>query len=218
MILKDDPERSTTSESISALILAGGQSCRLGKDKRLLIYKKDPLILRTLRSAKSVSQEVYVLISTKEDEEVLSPLLVDTLFILDSSPGSGPLAALAGALSVISGDYDYVLLLSVDYPLLTGEFLSRMRGFLEEEKTKPDVLVPLFEDTPQVTCAFYRCSIAEGLQRAFDEGERSLRRWVESREKGVKYIKEETWTEWGSPSVFLNLNTPQDYERLMNVE
>ena len=216
-ILKDDRERNT-SENISALILAGGKSRRLGKDKRLLIYKKDPLILRALRSAKSVSQEVYVLISTKEDEEVLSPLLVDALFILDSSPGSGPLAALAGALSVISGDYDYVLLLSADYPLITGEFLLRMKGFLEKEKTKPDVLIPLFEDAPQVTCAFYRRSIAEGLQRAFEQGERSLRRWVESREKGVKYIKEETWTEWESRTVFFNLNTPEDYERLMNIE
>ncbi|HWP93391.1 MAG TPA: molybdenum cofactor guanylyltransferase [Thermodesulfobacteriota bacterium] len=216
-MLKDDTERNT-SENISALILAGGKSRRLGKDKRLLIYKKDPLILRALRSAKSITQEVYVLISTKEDEEVLSRILGDVPFILDSSPGSGPLGALAGALSLMSTDSDYVLLLSADYPLLTGGFLLRMKVFLEEEITKPDVLVPLFEDVPQVTCAFYRRSIAEGMQRAFEQGERSLRRWVESHEKGVKYIKEETWTEWESHSVFFNLNTPQDYERFMNME
>jgi molybdopterin-guanine dinucleotide biosynthesis protein A len=215
-ILKDDPQRST-SESISALILAGGRSRRLGKDKRLLIYKEEPLILRAFRCAQSITQDVYVLVSTKEDEEVLSSVLGDVTFILDSFPGSGPLGALAGAFSVISNDYDYVLLLSVDYPLLTGEFLLLMKGFLEEQKIKPDVLVPLFEGIPQVTCAFYRRSIAKSLQKAFEQGERSLRRWVESDEKVVNYIKEETWTEWGSHSVFLNLNTPQDYERLMNI-
>jgi molybdopterin-guanine dinucleotide biosynthesis protein A len=216
-ILKDDSERST-SEGISVLILAGGKSRRLGKDKRLLVYKEEPLILRTYRFARRITQEIYVLISTKEDEGVLSQVLGDVPFILDSSPGSGPLGALAGAFSVIPGDHESVLLISADYPLLTGEFLLRMKGFLEEEKTKPDVLVPLFEDTPQVTCAFYRRSIAGSLQRAFEEGELSLRRWVENREKGVRYIKEETWHEWGSHSVFFNLNTPQDYERLMNIE
>ena len=216
-ILKHDTERNT-SESISVLILAGGKSRRLGKDKRLIIYKEEPLILRAIRSAKGISQEIYVLISAGEDEEILFPIIGDIPFILDTFPGSGPLGALAGAFSVISGDCDYVLLLSADYPLLTGEFLLRMKRFLEEEKTKPDVLVPLFEDTPQVTCAFYRRSIAEGLLKAFEQGEQSLRRWVENREKGVRYVKEETWTEWGSHSVFFNLNTPQDYERLLNIE
>jgi len=201
---------------IVGLLLAGGRSRRLGQDKRFLKFKGKPLILRAYEVAAAVADEVWVLLADSQDEpkirEALGarPLRV----VLDPEPGAGPLAALAGALGHI--DCEYALLLAVDYPLITSDFLQRLRAHLDSREEQPDVLMPLWQGVPQVTCAFYRCSLHKELQKAFQGGGRSLRRWIESLDpRRVSWVEDHVWRSWTlHPEVFLSVNTPEDYERL----
>ncbi len=197
---------------ITGLLLAGGHSRRMGQDKRLLFFLGRPLIQRAFEAAQAISDEVWVLITHPEDERILAPLLNGN-FLVDEHAGSGPLGALAGALPHVQSDY--VLLLAIDYPLVTGPFLQKMKSALETQVTLPDAFVPLWQGIPQVTCAFYRRSLKRELKEAFLKGERSLRRWVLSLRSGrVHWLHEEAWRLWGYPEAFLNINTTQDYERL----
>lgn len=202
---------------ITALLLAGGQSQRMGKDKRFLEYQGRPLVRRAFEAAQAISDEIWVLIAQKEDEQLLSPLLGEGVrFFVDAHPNSGPLGALAGALPQVQSEY--ALLLAVDYPLITGPFLQRMRSVLEAETVLPDIFVPLYDRMPQVTCAFYQQSLNKELQDAFAAGERSLRHWVMGLPPDrVRWLPDEESKKWGFEHVFLNVNTQQDYELLLEL-
>lgn len=202
--------------NVTGLLLAGGRSRRLGKDKRFLEFRGQPLILRAYEAASAIAEEIWVLLADPQDE----PRIRETLrarplrFVFDQEPGAGPLGALAGALPRIRSDY--ALLMAVDYPFITGSFLRSLRAHLEAQPQKPDVLVPIWQGIPQVTCAFYRCSLREELQEALNSGERSLRRFVEGLPPGrLAHVEEAVWRTWGPPHVFQSVNTPEDYERLL---
>jgi molybdopterin-guanine dinucleotide biosynthesis protein A len=201
--------------NITALILAGGQARRMGRDKRLLEYQGKPLIRHTLEAAQAVSDEIWLLLASEQGKQALSPFVgEEARFLVDARPGCGPLAALVDALPQVQSEY--AMLLAADYPLLTGPFLMRMKCALEAEKDPPDALIPLYANVPQVACAFYRQSLHQELQEAFLNDERSLRRWVMTlAEHRVKWLLAEECTKWGYPHVFFNVNTPQDYERLL---
>lgn len=198
---------------ISAALLAGGRSERMGQDKRFLYYRDEPFIRRAYRAARAIADDIWVLISDMGEEARLAPFVEgDAHYVQDPCRGSGPLGALVGVLPRIAGDY--ALLLAVDYPLVTGDFLAQLERELESQSPLPDVLVPMWRGMPQVACAFYRRSLAEPLREAFAEGERSLQRWLKDTERSIAYLQEKTWRAWDEREVFFNVNTPGDYERL----
>jgi molybdopterin-guanine dinucleotide biosynthesis protein A len=200
----------------AAFLLAGGQSRRLGEDKRFLGYEGKPLLVGAYEAAAAVSDEIWALLADPRDEPKVREALGHRpiRFAFDPEPRAGPLGALASALSLTSRDY--VLVLAVDYPLITGAFLSELKAVLADRAEKPDVFAPRWQGVPQVACAFYRTSLASELQTAFERGERSLRRWVEglSAER-VMTLPEDVWRAWADESAFLNVNTPEDVERLL---
>ena len=202
----------------TGLLLAGGRSRRLGRDKRFLEFQGKPLILRAYEAAAAVADEIWVLLADPNDEPKVREALEDRPLrvALDPEPGAGPLGALAGALPRVRGEY--ALLLAVDYPLITGAFLRSLRAHLEAQPKKPDALVPLWQGVPQVTCAFYRRALRQELQEALNgnRGNRSLRRFVEGLPpERLAYVEESVWRGWGPPHVFQSVNTPEDYERLL---
>lgn len=200
------------SERVAVLILAGGKSARMGKDKRFLIYNNESFILRAYNTARAISKEVYMLISAEEDKSAIRAVVGDSRFIVDQYPGFGPLPALIGGLDKIKANY--ALLISVDYPLMTDKFLLEMKNYLEKRPPKPEVLLPIYENKPQVTCAFYSVSVLESLEGAYNFGVFSLQKWLKNFDGETAYINEKTWSKWGDSSVLFNVTTPDDYEKL----
>jgi len=203
---------------IVGLLLAGGRSRRLGRDKRFLEFQSKPLILRAYEAAAALTDEIWVLLANPQDEpkiqEALGPRPMR--FAFDPEPGAGPLGALAAALPRIESEY--ALLLAVDQPHLTGEFLKRLIEYGKAQAQDVEVVVPLWRGVLQVTCALYRPLLASELNEAFRRGERSLRRWVESLPKErVRTVPEETWRTWAHGDVFFDVNTPEDYEHLKRI-
>jgi len=207
--------------NVTGLLLAGGCSRRLGKDKRFLGFRGRPLILRAYQAASAVAEEIWVLLADPRDGPKVREALGDRplRFVFDPEPGAGPLGALVGALERLDPMTEWALLLAVDYPLLTGEFLKAFKLYAEANARGADVLVPLSREVPQVACAFYRRSLREELRDAFAQGERSLRRFVEGLPpKRVLRVPEEAWRAWAEENVFLSVNTPEDYARLLRAD
>jgi molybdopterin-guanine dinucleotide biosynthesis protein A len=205
---------------IASCLLAGGRSRRLGRDKRFLPFRGKPLIVRAYEAAAALTDEIWVLIANVRDKPTVREALGKrpVHFAVDPEPQAGPLGALAGALEQIQSEY--ALLLAVDYPLITGPFLQQLKAsLLDAQAVGPDVLVPVWQGMPQVACAFYHRSLRDELHRAFQQGERSLRRFVESLPaERVQEVTEAIWGAWTKEDVFLNLNTAEDLQRLRALE
>jgi molybdenum cofactor guanylyltransferase len=98
------------------VVLAGGQSTRMGRDKALLEWHGRPLLERQLEALRS----------SGVDELRVSGERPGYHGIVDTQPGLGPLGGLAGIADVLSEDAD-LLVIPVDMPLLGAALLRRLR-------------------------------------------------------------------------------------------
>jgi molybdenum cofactor guanylyltransferase len=111
--------------NISAVLLAGGESRRMGKDKATLLFRERPLwqiqldVLRTLQP-----EEIFV--SARTDPPWRPS---DVQFVSDEQPLRGPLSGLSATLARISTDH--LLALAIDMPLMTENYLRLICNLIE---------------------------------------------------------------------------------------
>ncbi len=223
--------------STTVLLLAGGASRRMGHDKRLLPLGGRPLAARAFEAARHVGG-VWMLVAGAADEALLAPHLAgEAKFVVDATPGAGPMAALAEALPKVPGPR--ALLMAVDLALVTGPILARLAALAEAEAA--DIVVPRADGRLQVTCAVYARPLAPALAAAVAGGEASLTRFVAGLARpgapgvpapgatagaamdvrlpppgGVRIVEPADWSRWpgAGPHTFAAVNTPAEYERL----
>jgi molybdopterin-guanine dinucleotide biosynthesis protein A len=106
--------------NISAVLLAGGESRRMGQDKATLVLHGKALweiqldLLRELQP-----REIFL--SARTDPVWRSS---DVDFVPDQPPSRGPLSGLAATLSRIRTDH--LLILAIDMPLMSEDFLRSL--------------------------------------------------------------------------------------------
>ena len=186
---------------ISAFVLAGGKSLRMGKDKALLKIGSETLLARTLAVAMQLTNKVFVV-----GEKARLPEFGNV--IEDGYRGCGPLAGIHAALSHSSTDRN--LLLAVDMPFVTQELL----GFLISTSNQSDavVVVPRAGSRLQPLCAMYRKAFAEVAEQALKEGRHRIDPLFGR--VPTRIIEEKELSAAGFfPNLFENVNTPADWER-----
>ncbi|MEW6778128.1 MAG: molybdenum cofactor guanylyltransferase [Bdellovibrionota bacterium] len=185
----------SSRNSFSALVLCGGKSSRMGKNKAFLEVGGVLLIERVLQAAKEVAAEV-LLIAPAEEEWKRFGFPVVT----GERPGLGPLEALRAGLAAASNPAAYAL--SCDLPNLSGEPLRKMAALLGDAH----VVVPRTSRGLEPLCALYRKECAAVFSAALERGERALHRGLE----GLRVISPPL-SELGTTDAFCsNLNTPED--------
>ncbi len=103
--------------NLGAVILAGGESSRMGRDKAWVTVAGQPLMVRANRAIREAGVcEVYISGHGGRDYSSLGcPVLVDR------EPGFGPLAGMDRALEEVRAPL--LLVLAVDLPRLDAEFI-----------------------------------------------------------------------------------------------
>ena len=106
----------------SALILAGGRSRRMGRDKALLPFRGERLLDRAVRFWRNAGAEtVYLAAGSQAHLSALFPLPQGVQPVLDAVPGQGPMAGLVAAFNRCNADTLYIS--AVDMPLLSPALL-----------------------------------------------------------------------------------------------
>lgn len=99
--------------TLSAVLLAGGESRRMGTDKATALFAGAPLWKRQLRLLRLLEpEEVFV---SARMEPVWRP--PDVPLVLDKPPSRGPMTGIAAALAVMKTSH--LLALAVDMPFVT---------------------------------------------------------------------------------------------------
>jgi molybdenum cofactor guanylyltransferase len=199
--------------SISAVILAGGQSRRMGRDKALLPITSSPaidslasgsiteagsdsitLLQQTCTVAKSCADEVFVLSSTPYD------LPLGCQWISEDPPHQGPLKAFAGCLGQVKSEW--VLLLACDLPYLDAQALQRWMGELEQVPASSIAYLVPHTKGWECLCGFYRQQCHQSLQDFIMIGGDSFQAWLRDQEVQAILAVE--------PSMLINWNCPAD--------
>ncbi|HMF46044.1 MAG TPA: molybdenum cofactor guanylyltransferase [Candidatus Udaeobacter sp.] len=111
--------------TFSAVLLAGGESRRMGADKATFLFRGKPLCevqLETLRRLRP--REIFVSART---DPLWRP--ADVQFIADITPSCGPLSGLAASLEKIHTAH--LLALAIDMPFMTKNYLRSMCDAIE---------------------------------------------------------------------------------------
>ena len=106
--------------NLSAVILAGGKSNRMGRDKARLILDGESLLSHQLRKVRMLNP-AEVLISGRSCEDYST---FNCPVVFDLEPGFGPLGGIERALHAATSPL--LLVLAVDLPRMTTEFLRNL--------------------------------------------------------------------------------------------
>ena len=186
------------AREITALILAGGKSRRMGgRDKGLLPFGDGLLVEHVL--ALILPQVGTVLISANRNQETYEglgyPVITDPL-----EGFQGPLAGFLAGLENMQTDY--LLTLPCDGPFIVDDLASRLARGLSGANA--DIAVAHDGDRLQPVYALMHRRVVAGLRLALEEGERKIDRWY-PRNHWISVDFSDV------PQLFSNINTPEDY-------
>jgi molybdenum cofactor guanylyltransferase len=159
-----------------AIILCGGRSSRMGRDKALLSFgPQETLLQRVVRIvAEVVSADEIVCVAAAEQE--LQTLPVKVRIARDATPDHGPLAALATGLKQLAGAADAVFACGCDAPYLSPQFIVAMFEWLGDKQ----IAVPTIDSGVCPLPAIYRGDVLPFAEEKLAAGERSLRALIAS--------------------------------------
>ncbi len=186
--------------AITALVLAGGKSRRMGgRDKGLLPFGDGLLVGHVVDAIRP--QVGAVLISANRNQDEYSrlgfPVIADPL-----DDFQGPLAGFLAGLENMLGDY--LLTLPCDGPVIVSDLADRLAAGLSAAGA--DIAVAHDGQRLQPVYALLHRRVLPDLRLALEEGERKIDRWY-PRHHWVRVDFSDV------PEQFNNINTPEDYAR-----
>lgn len=112
--------------TLSAVLLAGGESRRMGQDKATIEFRGESLWQRQLATLRDVAPET-IFVSARSDPAWRPN---DCLFVADSSESHGPWSGLAAAIAQMRSSH--LLVLAIDMPLMTAAYLRSLGEFTRD--------------------------------------------------------------------------------------
>ncbi len=188
-------------EVVTAFVLAGGKSSRMGREKATLKMGGRTLLELALELASKVAAEAVIVGPRAEFE--LYGRVVEDLY-----PERGPLGGIHAALW--SSPTDYNLALAVDTPFLEARFLEYLVERAQESGAV--VTVPRTADGFHPLAAVYRRGFRDTAERALKEGRNKIDALFAEVETRILQAAELERFAF-APAIFENLNTPEDVER-----
>jgi len=150
----------------AAVVLAGGQGRRLGRDKALVeLWPGLPLLARVVQVARQLCPQVVVVTDVPGRYAGLS---LPVEWAVDALPGRGPLAGLVAGLE--RSAHPYALLLACDLPFLSLPLLAYMLSLPGDYQA----LVPRWRGRWQPLHAIYARSCLGPARELLAQGEGSL--------------------------------------------
>jgi molybdopterin-guanine dinucleotide biosynthesis protein A len=182
---------------VAGFVLTGGQSVRMGRDKALLPVGSHTLCEHVAGIVSSVAGNVLLI----GHPERYSHLRYRC--IADLRPGLGPLSGLETALNLRLAEFN--LIASCDAANINTRWLEA----LLDAAGRHDALCTVIEDGNgklQPLCGVYRSSCGPLVSKSLSEGR--LRAMELIKELGAQPVKVK--------EIVLNLNTPAEYDELLN--
>lgn len=186
---------------MNGVVLAGGKSSRLGRDKTAVPYLGETLLERSARLLQACCDEVFV---SCRNPHIVPPGL-DVL--IDDTERVGPVGGIATALRRLQGP---VLVLACDLPFMELRMLEMLIAARASRPEQSVMTVWEQEGTGflEPLVAIYEPSALLRLEAGIAEGLFKLSRLIPPALRHTLYCPP------GDSHVFFNVNYPQDLGRL----
>ncbi len=190
-----------------AIILCGGESTRMGRDKASLPFGPDETMLQ--RVVRLVSEVVPAerIVCVAALDQTLPALPESVRAVRDPERYCGPLAGLATGLPALPDEVDAVFVAGCDAPLIVPAFISRMFDQLDARQ----IAAPHDGERWHPLSAVYRTNLLRQIESLLAAGKRSLVAVLETADTR-RVPTEELRDVDPQLNSLLACNTPADYE------
>jgi molybdopterin-guanine dinucleotide biosynthesis protein A len=188
-----------------AVVMAGGDSRRMGQDKASLVLGERTLLQSVAATLQPLFTEVIVSVRQPRPDTNLRQ-------VRDDPAHSGPLAGLAAALEQAATPWIFVA--ACDMPFITPAVVE----YLALQRADCQAVVPVVGGFPQPLAAFYaKTCLVDVRACLLGNGKHSFRALLDKIQ--VVYVSE-AQLEDVDPELrsFFDLDTPQDLARAVNRE
>lgn len=189
-------DKKCIRENAAAIILAGGKSSRMGRDKSLLAADSLPLIGKIVCQLKDHFPEIIIGANDVEKYRFLNlPVITDL------EEGKGPLMGIYSTL--LSSKHEINFVVACDIPDLNMKYVKE----LIRQAKDYQIVVPTWKDGKhEPLFAVYTKSILNNVKNLLDAGQRKISLLFELVD--VKYVPLPDEMNW-----YKNLNTMEDYKK-----
>ena len=185
-----------TTDTIYGLVLAGGESRRMGRDKALLVRDGHSQLAHIAALLESITEQVYV---SSRQEQQDDPERSRFENIVDRYEGIGPIAGILSAMDT-HPNADW-LVVACDLPNIDEPTLSFL---IEKAKQKQPFTAfkSNYDGLPEPLCALYRCGSDAIIRRFVEDGIVCPRK--------ILMRSDTLLLEQPNPVALDNINTPDD--------
>ena len=186
-----------SKKNITAIILAGGKSSRMGSDKALLLYKNKTFLEHVVCAIKPLVDEVLI-ISNNKDHQLDGCKTIPDLIL-----NSGPIAGIYTGLKHSKTENNLVL--SCDIPLVKTSILELI---IKNNDSDKEVVQLINEQNQMPLIALYKKRLAPYFLSQLNKGQRRLIHAINNLKTKEVFVKKE------ESAFLLNINTLNEFKTL----
>ena len=192
---------------VSAIVLAGGMSRRLGRNKAIEPIDGQPLITRVIDRLSHLTQQTVVVVNDDERVYVL-PLPDSAKVAVDAYPDKGSLGGIFTGLS--AAEAEWAIVVACDMPFLNPDLFRHMLALRDGS----DAVVPVLEGRPEPTHALYSKACLPHIEGKLKADDLKIARFFE--QVRVRFLpQKEIDTLDPRHLSFFNINTQQDLDHAL---
>lgn len=180
---------------ITGIILAGGQSSRMGTDKAMLRIDGKSLLEKSLELCKPICHDILISSNNPKHRKFGFALIRDEI------KNCGPLGGIYSCLK--KSETDWNLVISVDSIFVTSDFIA----FLISKTGIFDAVVPVHENGKEPLIAFYHKNSLPVFQRKIEIRDYKMHNLLDSLQ--TRFVNVDTWIK-NQPEILRNFNRPED--------
>ncbi len=186
---------------VAGIVLAGGRSSRMGRNKAFLEVGGRSIIKRVLDVLSPITSEQVIVARTGKPYKDLGVPVV-----LDKAPAAASMVGIYSGLLAVKAPYGFCV--ACDMPFLHPGLMRYMMKL----RLEADVVVPATDGHYHTLHALYAKSCLEPLKQHIASENFALHRLLKT--LTVRTVTEEELAAFGLPEkLFFNANTPQDLAR-----
>jgi molybdopterin-guanine dinucleotide biosynthesis protein A len=191
---------------LSAIILAGGRSSRMGTPKALLPFADEPLIVHIVRRLQPLFDDIVVVAAPDQQLPEMSVRVIH-----DDVAYQGPVGGIYYGLNAAAGEFGFVT--SCDSAFLNQALIS----YLLSLRADYDAVVPRWDGRFQPLLAVYRKTVVPLLESQLAKGELRLVDLIDKvRTRRVEEDEIRRFDPEGTS--FFNMNCPEDYDEALRLQ
>jgi molybdopterin-guanine dinucleotide biosynthesis protein A len=183
----------TMKTQATAIIMAGGESRRMGHDKSMLCVEGKPMIQHICEQLRPWFDEILISANDSGKYGFLGVPVIG-----DREPRQGPLMGIASAMEISTNDANFVI--ACDMPEIDTSLMLRM---LRQSAGYDGVVPRITESRYEPLFAVYRKNMLPVINDLLASGERKVDRSYDLCK--IRYV------DLGTDSFLRNINTVQDY-------